>query len=267
MRTVQETVSIWIKSILGNNIPWNIIDSNFDIEDGMSLKEYWNYEYSEFSRLSDLFNINDNFTVEITNKIHLTDNKTMYFLWIINNLNKLAFKFHLTLNNKNEISSNGYRSQQVLKCTIENNKIKNVKMMIRGKVNVDNIITSQLQLEGIYKTETTHIDGFYLSQFIGEDIESLIGQEIQFHLLYEDGVKTKIKMILEGIDLNHKPYVIDGDKFIVMGNKYPVNLVMYKYNNSIQVIESPRDFSIPIKELKSIIMTDVLDNDWVHTFD
>lgn len=266
MRTVQETVSIWIKSILENNIPLNIIDSNFDIEDGMSLKEYWDYEYSEFSRLSELFNINDKFTVQVTNKIPLTKYKTMYFLWIINSLNKLAFKFHLTLNNKNEISSNGYRSQQVLKCTIENNKIKNVKMMIRGKVNVTNIITSQLQLEGIYKTETTHIDGFYLSQFIGENIEGLIGQEIQFYLLYTDGVKTKIKMILEGVDLNHKPYVIDDNKFIVLGNKYPVNLVMYKNNGSIQVIESPREFSIPIKELKSIIMTDVLDNDWVHNF-
>ena len=268
MITIEEAVTKWIKSILINEyIPLDIIDEEFNIEDGMTLQEYWNYETSEFSRLSHLFNIDEKFTVKVTNIIKLNNEKNIYFLWIINSLEKLAFKFHLTLNNQHKISSNGFRSQQVLKCTIENEKIKNVKMMIRGKYLVSNIITSQLKLEGIFKTETTHIDGFYLSQFIGDDIESLIGHELQFHLLYEDGVKTKVRMILEGIDLNHKPFKIENGSFIVEGHRYPVNLVMYNKDNTVTVIESPRRLNVPITQLKSIIMTDVLDNDWVKDFE
>lgn len=266
-REVENIIEIWIKSlILQKGCPMEIIDPCFGIEDGMTLDEYWRYESYEFGRLSCLFDINEKFNIKITNSVAISQNKRIYFVWLYNHLGKLSFKFNMTINKDGLLSSNEYRSQQVLKCSIENNKIKNVKMMLRGKVLVKNIISSQLKLEGIFKTETTDIDGFYLSQFIGDDIESLLGTNLIFHLMYEDNIKTKISMVLEGFNPKHKPYYIDGELFKVNSKEYPVNLVVYKINGQVDIYESPRDIEIPINTIKNIIMTDVLDNDWVETF-
>lgn len=266
-KKVANVVDVWIKSIIARKgCPMHIIDPNFGIEDGMTLQEYWDYECYEFGRLSCLFDINEKFNIKITNSIVLTQNKSIYFIWLYNKLGRLSFKFNMTITNDGLLSSNEYRSQQVLKCSVESGKIKNVKMMLRGKVLVKNIICSQLQLEGIFKTETSHIDGFYLSQFIGEDIDSLLDTALSFHLMYEDGIKTKVKMVLEGFNTAHKPYLVEDGIFMANANAYPVNLVVYKLNGDIEVVESPRDVKIKVNEIKNIIMTDVLDNDWLETF-
>lgn len=267
MTNIEKNIKQWLKSIITDeNYPVKIIDPAFTIEDGMSLTEYWAYEKREFKRLARFFDMDQNFSIEIMSKISLSKDKDIYFIWVFNHLNILAFKFNLTLNKQNLISSNGYRSQQAIKCTINHNKITDIKMIIRGQHVIKNIISANLQLEGIYKTETTVVDGFYLAQFVADDIQSLVDKQISFFLLYEDGVKCKIEMILDNYQPKYKPYLIEQGMFKVIAETYPVNLIIYKEDNSFEIIENPRDFIIPVNEINNIIITDVLDNDWIQSF-
>lgn len=260
---MEKVIYKWIDNLIkGGQMPLDLIDENFNIEDGMTLQEYWNYEKTNFSQYAETCRLKDGFNVEIINTQKLSDNKKMAIIYVRNKLSKVVFKMNITILNEDKISSNDFHAHIVPKFVIEDNKITKLGMAIKSKLEIENIISSDLELINFGKSSSFEEDGFYTAQFLAD--EDIQNKSFTFHLRFsQTKQKEKRTIFFDNFDFFICPYVLGDWTFTIKEEAYPVNVAIYYDNGKVKNLPYPNKRIIALFGIKEIIVTDSLDNDWI----
>lgn len=262
MELYQYNIKKWINSLINQSIDYSIIDNSFNIEDGMILKEYIDYELLQFKNLSYKYDLDNDFKIKIYHIIQNNNKNKLYFYYVINKYNKIVCKMHITLNDENLITSNNSLLQVVPKFTISKNQKIGIGLAINSKYDLINVINKSLNIEILTKGNNYDNDKFNNVKFTYDSIED---KEIKFKFILRHDNRNYIEdkvIFFDNPDLNLKPYKIKDNKIIILNEMYPVHLT-YVENNQIKNIEYPRDIILDFKNKKDLIVTDSLDNDWI----
>lgn len=267
MSNIQQTIHQWIKGLINNDIQHSLLDTNFLKEDGMNIKVYIEYEKLQFSSLSHIYDLDDNFKIKILDAQQLND-KILTTIYIINKLDKIVCKMTLTLIKIEEnfyITGNNFDTQLVPKYRIDEktNNITNLSIAIKTPLNLKNIISSNFELSSLEKGDNYDSDGFYHATFNVNDIE--FNKSFPFRLALEKDEKNYIEkrnVFFDIMDINLKPFKVINNELIIINEFYPVHL-SYEKNSTHYNLEYPRDIKLNLENITKIIITDSLDNDWV----
>jgi len=258
---MEEVIIKWIKNlIIGGNIPNNLIDEEFLIEDGMNLSEYWIYEQNSFNEFSKIFDLDENFTIEVIHQYKIKE-KIVCHIYVLNKYKKIAFKMSITIKN-NKISSNNFNSQIVPKYGIRKEKVKYIGMAIKSRFELENIISTDFEKEYFTKGSNFEEDQFYSAKFLIND-QNIENKEYTFFLKYKNIQKTEKRIVFfDQFRINDCPYIIEDNKLIIVNDKYPVHLTACNRDNEYVNFVYPRNIILPLENKQHVIVTDVLDNDW-----
>ena len=255
----------WILYLMQySSLPYEQIDPSFNIEDGMDINQYWEYEKDNFQNLSSIFDLNEMFQVNILYKYMLDENRNYYFIYIINDMNKIVCKMNITLSKKENdfyISSNNYLAQIVPKFGIWEGDIKEVGLAIKTKYPLKKIVSNDLELISLEEGNSFDEDSFYSARFISSN--SLENNTVNFVLYMEKNghlIKEKRQIFFDEFKKALKPYRINSESLKVLDEVYPVSISaagQEMFNKAY-----PRGLELSTKLYSSFIVTDCLDNDW-----
>ena len=278
-----KVIKNWILHLMKEStLPDEMLDSSFDMEDGMGLKSYWEYEKENFQSLSKIYDLTTDFSIKILHKFLLkkpkdkesfgfekNENSYFYFIYIINSLNKVVCKMNITLKKvetvKNIdycISSNNYTSQIVPKFGIYDGIIKEVGLAIKTPYCLKNIISPDLELIHLQPGNNFEEDGFYSARFCAKDFfENRVA--IFYLHIEKDGIliKEKREVFFDKFQIDLKPYKFEDGNLCVVDHLYPVHLAAMG-KQKIFNKAYPRNTKIEINQYEQAIVTDCLDNDW-----
>ncbi len=259
---MEETIINWVSHLIKKeNVPSVLVDNKFYLEDGMNYIEYLNYEQHSFNSYSKIFDLDENFKIKIIHIEKIREDANLIWFYVINKKEKIAFKMSITLNNKNQISSNNFNTQIVSKYKIENQTIKSLGLAIKSSKEIENIISPDLSCVYFKKGANFKEDGFYSAEFKNNEIE--FNNKYKFFIKFKNDKEIEKRWVFfDNLRFEDKPYGIIGDELIIIDEKYPVNINIEKTNGDTLNIVYPRDFNIAINQIKKAIITDVLDNDW-----
>lgn len=251
---------------LNNNISLEI-SNDFNLEDGMTLTDYLNYEQNNFNSYASIFDINTDFSIDIINEQKI-DNKTIYYYYLVNHLGKIVFKNSLTINSKQQISSNNFKFQIVSKYIIEESTIKGIGLAIKSNiVEPLKIFSHSLELLDFNKGSNFEEDQFYSASFkLNSDIQNNF---ISLNIYYlQNNILTheKRNVYFDYFDISLLPIKYDSNFIETIDEFYPVNLSVL-YDNHSDNYSYPRNLKISTHNVKSIIVTDSIDNDWHFKID
>ena len=99
---MKKTIEKWVLSLIKGEPNREIFSSTFIMEDGMTLEEYISYEKYQFDNLSHMYDLNENFSIQILKEYCQKDNVIVFF-YIINNLGKIVCKMSLTIDRKSVV--------------------------------------------------------------------------------------------------------------------------------------------------------------------
>lgn len=277
----------WVKGLINGHIDISLIASGFIKEDGMDLTEYLTYEQDQFNSLSHLYDLTEDFNIQVIAEQVLENPKQsgqatikLIYYYLINHLTKIVCKMTTTLSiseDKIKIIGNNYSCQLVPKYNIHyeiNQKKTSIKglslaIKVENNVKIKNIMCPELSLESLGQGANFLQDAFYHARFsLHEDEELNANQYYQFYLTLEKDEKLiieKRKIFFDIIESKLIPFEIINDKLNIINEHYPVHLTydQNSYGSSLkQNIEYPRNKTINLKEAENIIITDCLDNDW-----
>ena len=261
--TPETTIHAWIESLIKNKANFNLINPDFIREDGMSLKEYLQYEQSQFSSLSSIYDLDKNFSIKI-----LYHNIDQYFFYIINKLNKIVCKMSITLTNQYNlfyISGNNFNTQLVPKYRFNYNedKISHISLAIKSPLKIEKIICPELSVVSLSKGDNFNNDGFYHALF--ECDENKFNRAYSFHLYLTDEQGSfieKRQIFFDNFDKNLIPFEINDYYIKTKDENYPVHLSYWTGDINTNH-EYPRQIQIKKEGINKITITDSLDNDWV----
>lgn len=264
----EQIIHFWVQNMLTGNIS-NIHDMlmpEFNIEDGMTATEYIEYELDNFSRLSPLFDLDLDFKIKPIHTKQIDNDSSLVFFYIINKFNKIVCKMHLVVNHKkNKIGSNNNLSQVVPKYVIKNKEVSAHSLAIQSKSKPKMIYSSQFNDVQIIESASFDDDGFYnITMTPGEDFK--FNSLFFFKIAYESGKIEKKPVFFDIFNPDLCPVVIEGDKISLLNDMYPVGIAVFYKNKQVLSEEYPRNFEISKDGVLSIIVTDVLDNDWHFSF-
>lgn len=260
-----DIIDKWLVNLFGEkNIPLNLVSPDFTIEDGMNFKEYWDYEMYSSESFSDIFDLDSNVSYKIVKSFQIDLDKVLHHIYVFNHLSRVAFKMNITTNNDlTLIKSNGFFAQIVPKYEIINGSIGNLKLAIKSPKEITTILSPNLQLINFNKGVAYDHDGFYHAEF---DNLLPIGTTISLYLSFSDGTFEKRRVFVDKPDFNYIPYRIDNQIFYLINESYPVSVAIFHKNGLIESVAYPRDIQLFINDILKIIVTDVLDNDWIIYF-
>ena len=263
---MKNTIIAWLKSLIEKKpLPIELVSNNFYLEDGMNLSEYWNYEKQSFDEYSDIFDLDSNFTIEIIHIEKIRADANLIWFYVINKKNKITFKMSITLDEKNKITSNNFNTQFVAKYRIENNKITALGIAIKSRLPIEKIISNQLELVYFSKGANFNEDGFYSTKFTDNNIKT--NQIYNFFVKFENENKIEKRIIFfDNVRFSDKPFILDSQKIRTNDDNYPVSIALFYKNGESKVFPYPREMSFKIDNFKEVIVTDVLDNDWIIKF-
>jgi len=251
----------WIENLInGGEMPLDLIDKDFTIEDGMTLNEYWDYESSNFAQYASGCRLKEGFNISIVNVHKLSQDKDIVIIYVKNKIDKVVFKMNITILNNSLISSNGYNTHIVPKFVIEKNQITKVGLAIKAKLEVENIICSSLELISLDKSSSFDEDGFYIAQFDAD--ENSQNKSHVFHFKLGE-TKEKRVVFFDNFDLSNCPYILGDWTVTTKDSAFPVNLAVYYLDGKVKNIAYPIMELEGLYGVKKIIVTDALDNDWV----
>jgi hypothetical protein len=258
---MEKIIYKWIENLINNGkMPLELIDEKFNVEDGMNLEQYWNYERSNFNEHVGGCRLKEGFSISIIDVYKLTDKKDIVVIYVKNKLDKVVFKMNLKIIDNNKISSNDFYCHIVPKFVIEKNIITKIGLAIKAPMEIENIISSDLELISFDKSSSFDEDGFYTAQFEADnDIQN---KSYTFYLKL-DGITEKRKIFFDNFDLNNCPYTLGDWTIATKDNTYPVNLAVYYIDGKVKNIAYPKMELEGLYGVKKIIVTDSLDNDWV----
>ncbi len=263
---MKNTITNWLKCLIEKKpIPMELVSKDFWLEDGMDLKEYWEYERESFNEYSEIFELDLNFTIEILHIQNIRTNAKLIWFYLVNKKNRITFKMSITIDNENKIASNNFYTQFVSKYKIENSQIKSLGLAIKSRFPIEKILSKELNLEFFSKGASFEEDGFYSAIFNNNEIET--NQVYTFFLKFENENKIEKRVIFfDNIRFEDKPFVLNEKTIETNDVNYPVSIALFYKDGSTKVFPYPRNMQFNIKELKEVIVTDVLDNDWIIKF-
>jgi hypothetical protein len=256
----------WIRSLINQKPDISLFSNSFDLEDGMSLQEYINYESWQFTNLSHIYDLTTDFKIQILFKCRLNnfaEDKELIFFYIINSLDKIVCKMHLTIQNTFLIS-NQYYSQIVPKFHIENNNITKLGLAIKSKFPLKKIFCEELDWISLSEGDNFQNDKFYSAKFDCDN--SSQNKCLNFTLILNNNGKNiieKQKVFIDQFEQTLKPFILNNNNLQILNDKYPVHLStwdIYKNNNNW---EYPRNISIDTSFIEYFTVTDSIDNDWL----
>lgn len=258
---MEKIIYKWIENLINNGeIPLELIDEGFTVEDGMNLEQYWDYEKSNFNQYAGGCRLKEGFSISIIDIQKLTDNKNIVVIYVTNILDKVVFKMNLTILDESKISSNNYYSHIVPKFVIENNEITKIGLAIKAPMEVENIASTDLELISFDKSSSFDEDGFYTAQFEADnDVQN---KSFTFYLKI-NGINEKRKVFFDNFDPLNCPYTLGDWTVATKDDTYPVNIAVYYVNGKVKNIAYPKMELEGLYGVKKIIVTDALDNDWV----
>lgn len=256
-------IHTWIKNLITKGpIPDEMIDPHFSMEDGMNLLQYWEYEKNSFDSFSSIFDLNQNFSIKINYVWKLPNQKELYFIYIINYLNKIVFKMSITLSENNLISSNHFKAQIVPKYVIENEKIIALGMALKTCEPLEDILTPHCEKIFLHAGSNFSEDGFYNARFCYT--EAFKNKALTFYLKFHNNSKLEKRVVFfDNFEKNLVPYMITDRELKIVNTHYPVNLAVYYRDGKMDNFVYPRNISIDKNKIEKAIITDVLDNDWI----
>lgn len=263
---MENTIIAWLKSLIEKNpLPMDLISKDFYMEDGMTLQEYWSYEKESFDEYSDIFDLDSNFTIEIVHIEKIRINSNLIWFYVINKKNKITFKMSITIDDENKITSNNFNTQFVAKYKIENGEIGSLGLAIKSRVPIEKIISKELELNYFSKGANFEEDGFYSARFNDSMIKT--NKVYTFFVKFENENKIEKRLIFfDNIRLEDKPFIINDGEIKTNDDNYPVSIALFYKNGKSKVFPYPRKMSFFLEDLKQVIVTDVLDNDWIIKF-
>lgn len=263
---MKNTITAWLKCLIEKKpLPIELVSEDFQLEDGMELEEYWAYEKESFDEYSGIFDLDSNFNIDVIHVEKIRSNANLIWFYVINKKNKITFKMSITIDNKNKIASNNFNTQFVAKYKIENNQIVYLGMAIKSRLPIEKIVSNQLELKYFSKGANFDEDGFYSAKFIDNDIK--INRTYTFFVKFENENKIEKRSIFfDNIRFEDKPFIIDSQKIITNDENYPVSIALFYKNGTSKVFPYPRKMGFEVENLKEVIVTDVLDNDWIIRF-
>ncbi len=263
---MKNTITSWLKCLIEKKpLPIELVSNDFQLEDGMSLEEYWAYEKESFDSYSEIFDLDSNFNIDIIHIEKIRSNSNLIWFYVINNKNKVTFKMSITVDSENKITSNNFNTQFVAKYKIENNQIVSLGIAIKSRIPIEKIVSNQLELKYFSKGANFDEDGFYSAKFTNSDIK--LNRTYTFFVKFENEKKIEKRIIFfDNIRFEDKPFIIDSNLIITNDENYPVSIALFYKNETSKVFPYPRKMSFVLEDIKEIIVTDVLDNDWIIRF-
>ena len=237
--------------------------SEFNLEDGMTLEEYITYEKLQFDSLSNIYDLDEDFSIQILHE-HNIGTKDIVFFYIINKYKKIVCKMNLTIDKKsNLLTSNDSFVQIVPKFTIENNKISQIGLAIKPRFSLKKVFCNQFDLLSFHPGDNYNNDFFYTAKFEGND-------DVQNSLIYFTVVLDSEKIIIERkpvffdqFSLELKPFLISDNHLKLLDDKYPVHLSLWSKWGENSNYEYPRNLELSLNEINLFTVTDSIDNDWI----
>lgn len=266
---MERIINRWIASLIIGQPDTKLISNNFIFEDGFTKEEYIKQELEQYSTLSPIFNLCKDFSIKVLDKVKY-DNFTIIFYHLFNDRQQIVSKMNITIdNNTGLITGNNSNFECVPKFEIREHQVVKVGLAIRGKkVNSIRHIfceSHDLELESLSLGENFDNDSFYSVKFI--PAQSIYNSLLQFIISYYNDGKSFIErknVFFDYFDPNIKPYVINENIFYIDDAKYPVHLYYKDEKGTSYNYEYPRNMTLDISQMKSFIVTDSLDNDWVN---
>lgn len=271
---LMELIKKWVSSLINRNPDRTLFSPNFLFENGLYLDESISYEQAQYVLFSDKYDLNLNFKIAIDAVFHNKENgKYQVYYKVINSKNIAIFKWYITLELINDlfyISSNNYLSQIVHKYKIDwdftQQKITGLNLAIKLEQDftLKNILSTQLELENISQPSSFSEDGFLLASFLIKDDEPL-DKELKLKMVYMKNNKQFIenRKLPLSLDIPVIPFEIKNNNLHIKDETYPFHLYIQYHDYKEKNFTNPRDLIIPIyQDIKSIIITDCLDNDW-----
>lgn len=260
---MENTIKKWISCLIEKKpLPLDLVSKDFNLEDGMNLEEYWIYEKNSFDEYSKIFDLDHNFRIYVFHKEKIRKNIYLVWFYVINKKNKITFKMSITINESNLIASNNFYTQFVAKYKIENSKITSLGLAIKSKFPIDKIISDELSLQHFSLGASFEEDGFYSANFFNDNIE--LNKKYSFFVKFKNQAKIEKRVIFfDNVRLEDKPFIIDKDNIFINNEVYPVGIALFYKDGTSKKFPYPRDLKFRLENLKKIIITDVLDNDWI----
>ena len=266
MNTIK-IISQWINALLtANELPYHLFQQNDFLEDGMDLEAYWHYEKNHFNTLAPIYDLTEDFSIDIIAIRPLTPTKSIYFFYLYNSAGKIVYKMNQTIEIIGTLpllSGNNFLCQIVPKFIIKNNSIIGYGLAIHSPLCIKKIINPLLSCQSLYHGANFEEDQFYSAVFSTED-HYLTSIWHTFFVYLENSEGTFVEKRPIFFD-NFKPELFplkrEGHRIVTIDNHYPVNLALY-HDKQVTNYSYPRNCSFQTSEYSSIIVTDVLDNDW-----
>lgn len=256
----------WVLSLIKSNPDKNLFSSDFILEDGMSLEDYINYEKYQFDNLSEIYDLDENFSINILYTFQMEDRSIVYF-YIINKFNKIVCKMSLTTDNTTGLlASNNSVVQAVPKFTIENDKITQIGLAIKPKYSLKKIFCTDYDLISFHQGDNYKNDFFYTAKF---ECDNKVQNNLlifTFVMKNEDNDKLLIErkpIYFDIFDKNLKPFKIENQELFLLDDKYPVHLSTWSSTGENENYEYPRKLILPLKDKSYFTITDSIDNDWI----
>lgn len=253
----------WIKSLIKGKPNQELFSSQFEVEDGMNLQEYITYEKYQFDTLSDIYDLDENFTIKVLHTYEMKDRNIVYF-YIINKYEKIVCKMSLTVETSTGLlTSNNSLVQAVPKFTIENNNITQIGLAIKPKHALKKVFSNMYDLVSFHQGDNYEQDFFYTAKFEAHD-------NIQNQLLFFTFVLEGEKVIIERKPIffdifceDLKPFKVENNTLTLLDEKYPVHLSTWSFLGKNENYEYPRKLNIDLKDKVYFTVTDSIDNDWI----
>lgn len=256
----------WILSLIQGEPDKELFSVDFILEDGMNLEEYIKYEKYQFDNLSEIYDLDEDFSINTLHTFKMKDRNIVYF-YIMNKFDKIVCKMSLTTDNATGLlTSNNSFVQAVPKFTIENNEITQIGIAIKPKHSLKKVFCNEYDLISFYHGDNYESDFFYTAKF---ECDSQVQNNLLFFTFVMESEETG-KVLIERKPIyfdmfseNLKPFNIVNEELFLLDNKYPVHLSCWSLMGKNENYEYPRQLTISLKDKSYFTVTDSIDNDWI----
>lgn len=259
-------INEWVLSLIKGEPNKQLFSSKYDMEDGMTLQEYIDYEKYQFDNLSHIYDLDENFSIRQLYK-YLSKEITIVYFYIINKFEKIVCKMSLTIENETGLlTGNKSLVQAVPKFTIENNKITQIGIAIKPRHILKKVFCNEYDLISFYPGDNYNNDFFYTAKF--ECDENVQNQLLFFTFVMESEETGKLlierkPIYFDMFSQDLKPFEIKENELILLDDKYPVHLSTWSFLGNNENYEYPRNLKISLKDKLYFTVTDSIDNDWI----
>lgn len=259
-------INEWVLSLIQGKPNKELFVENFVIEDGMNLEKYIEYEKYQFDNLSEIYDLDKDFSIQMLYDYQIKDRNIVYF-YIINKFKKIVCKMSLTIDQKTGLlTGNNSFVQAVPKFTIENNQITQIGIAIKPQHALKKVFCNEYDLISFQQGDNYENDFFYTAKFeCSKEVQNTL---LFFTFVMENNENGKVlierkPVFFDKFEEQLQPFKIENNELVLLNEKYPVHLSVWSYIGKNTNYEYPRNISISLKDKSYFTVTDSIDNDWI----